>query len=167
MTDLDLNLRTDADSASVPPPLPLPKPATVRPLASLGAAHVFAELAVAFVWLYYGVWCKLLRGCAEEDAILGALPPWLFRFAAPLRYGIGVLEALLALWVLSRKAPRLAAVVQTATILVLTSGAFAWAPGQIADPGRTIVLNVAFVALVGLVASRTAATASRADTRRS
>lgn len=163
MTELDLQLRKPDDTP--PDPFaPLGQPAAEklpevesRPGRPPGGAALFlAELAVAFLWLYDGLWCKLLRGCASVDAVLAALPAPLFARANGVRLAVGVVEIVLALWVLSRAAPRLAAMVQALVLVGLTLAAFRFAPAYIGDPGRLVAETVVFLALIFLVASRRA-----------
>jgi hypothetical protein len=40
------------------------------------------RLAVALVWLYQGLWCKLLGGCPGHRAIVDAVP-WLGERGGP------------------------------------------------------------------------------------
>ncbi len=153
MTELDLSLRTDTDTPSEPVPAAPDVFTKTRPAAARPALFL-AEMAVALAWLYDGLWCKLLRGCPHVDAVLGGLPSRLFGYADALRYGAGALEALLALWVLSRKVPRLAALAQAAVLVGLSLAAYRLAPAHILDPGRFVVEKLAFLALITLVASR-------------
>ena len=40
----------------------------------VGESSTLGRAAVALVWLYHGLWCKLLRGCPGQAAILDAVP---------------------------------------------------------------------------------------------
>ncbi len=160
MTDLDLSLRHSDDT----PPDGF-EPLTPEAIAAArrarerrgGPVLFFAELALAFAWLYNGLWCKLLHGCASDDAMLVALPGRWFSYADDWRLGIGALQVLLAVWVLTRTTPRLCALVQAGLVFGLAAAAFVLAPGiALFDPGRMVVESVVFLALILLVASRRA-----------
>lgn len=158
MTELDLSLRRSDDTP--PEPFePLSPEVIERAQAkarSGGPALLFAELAVAFAWIYYGLWCKLFHGCATEDAMLAALPGRWFSYADDWRFGVGGVQVLLAVWVLSRATPRLCALVQAIVVVGLVAATFALAPARLFDPGRLVVENVAFLGLIFLVAGRRA-----------
>lgn len=112
------------------------------------------RLAVALVWLYQGLWCKLLGGCPGHRAIVDAVP-WLGeRGGEALLYGLGAVETGLALWVLSGRRPRAAALVQTALLAGMNGGGLLWGREHIADPGAMITQNLAFLTLAWIVAGR-------------
>jgi uncharacterized membrane protein YphA (DoxX/SURF4 family) len=112
------------------------------------------RLAVALVWLYQGLWCKLLGGCPGHEAIVDAVP-WLGEGGgAALLYGLGAFETGLALWVLSGWRPRAAALVQTALLVGMNGGGLLWGREHIADPGAMITQNLAFLTLAWIVAGR-------------
>lgn len=113
-------------------------------------ARQLGRLAVAVVWLYNGAWCKLLRRCPSHVAILTASFGETAGTAALVV--LGALETGLAFWVLSRRAPRLAAAVQTGLLVAMNAGGLLWGAESIAEPVGLIVQNLAFLALVWLVA---------------
>ena len=113
-------------------------------------AHLVGRLAVALVWLYNGAWCKLLRRCPSHVAILTASFGEGAGSAALVV--LGAIETGLAVWVLARRAPRLAAGVQTALLAAMNAGGLLWGAESIAEPAGLIVQNLAFLALVWLVA---------------
>jgi DoxX-like family len=59
----------------------------------------FASAAVAGVWLYHGLWCKLLGDCPEQVDIVAAVPRLRGSVTKPVLLGIGVIETILAVWV--------------------------------------------------------------------
>ncbi|MFY9820952.1 MAG: DUF3419 family protein [Thermoanaerobaculia bacterium] len=112
------------------------------------------RLAVALVWLYQGLWCKLLGRCPGHRAIVQAVP-WLSDGAgAVVLAGLGTIEVGLAAWVLSGWRPRWAAMAQTLLLVGMNGGGLLWGRGHIADPGAMITQNLAFLTLVWLVAGR-------------
>jgi hypothetical protein len=111
----------------------------------------FARAAVALVWLYNGAWCKLLRRCPGHVTIVSAA----FGeggLATAALMGLGAVETGLAIWVLSRRSPRLAALVQTVLLVAMNAAGLTFGRDAIADPGELIVGNLAFLALVWVVA---------------
>ena len=111
-----------------------------------------ARAAIALVWLYHGLWCKVLGRCPEQAAIVAAVPGLEAGLAVWAVRALGLGETALAAWVLSGRAPRLAALVQTVLLVLMNGGGLVWGRAHIADPGAMIVQNLAFLALVWLVA---------------
>jgi uncharacterized membrane protein YphA (DoxX/SURF4 family) len=112
------------------------------------------RFAVASVWLYHGLWNKLLSSAGRHAQIVDAVPEIAGVSADTLRISIGVVEVAIALWVLAGVAPRTVAVVQTVLLVAMNLGGLLWAPDSIPDPGAMIVQNIAFLALVWVVAER-------------
>ena len=81
----------------------------------------FPSAAVAGVWLYHGLWCKLL--------------------------GLGVAETALAGWVISGVRPRLAAATGTALVLSMNGGGLAFERPHIPAPRALLAENAGFLAL--------------------
>jgi len=103
--------------------------------------------AVAAVWLYEGLWCKLLRGQPHEFEVIGAvaLPGPLS--GARLLMAIGAVEVGVGAWALSALAPLACAVVQTVLLVSLNTGGLLWARHLIHDPAGMVVKNFAFLVL--------------------
>jgi len=114
------------------------------------------RLAVALVWLYQGLWCKLLGRCPGHQAIVQAVPGLAGRTGAIVLAGLGALEVGLAVWVLSGWRPRLAAAAQTLLLVGMNGGGLLWGQEHLADPGAMITQNLAFLTLAWLVAGRVA-----------
>ena len=72
------------------------------------------EIAVALVWLYEGLWCKVLGGSRHELEVVQASPLFSPVLAALFLRVLGLFECALAVWVLSGWQPLLGASVQTA-----------------------------------------------------
>ena len=119
------------------------------------------RLAVALVWLYQGLWCKLLGRCPGHQAIVQAVPGLTGRAGEIVLAGLGTIEVGLAVWVLSGWRPRLAAMAQTLLLVGMNGGGLLWGREHIADPGAMITQNLAFLTLAWVVAGRTA---ERGDT---
>jgi hypothetical protein len=115
------------------------------------------RLAVALVWLYQGLWCKLLGRCPGHRAIVQAVPGLSGGAGAVVLAGLGTIEVGLAVWVLSGWRPRWAAAAQTLLLVGMNGGGLLWGREHIADPGAMITQNLAFLTLVWLMAGRAAA----------
>ncbi|HEX4966446.1 MAG TPA: DUF3419 family protein, partial [Thermoanaerobaculia bacterium] len=114
------------------------------------------RLAVALVWLYQGLWCKLLGRCPGHKAIVQGVPGLAGEAGTAVLAGLGTIEVGLAVWVLSGWRPRWAAAAQTLLLVGMNGGGLLWGGAHIADPGAMITQNLAFLTLVWLVAGRAA-----------
>ena len=108
-------------------------------------------MAIAAVWLYHGVWNKLLAPSGRHAEIVASGPAILGIPSRSLLLFIGAIETLLALWVLSGVRSRWCAIVQTLLLAGMNIGGLVWARNEIADPGGMILQNVAFLVLVWIV----------------
>jgi hypothetical protein len=117
------------------------------------ATAVVTRVAVAAVWAYEGLWCKVLGGDPAQRRILGAVPFLPERGAAVAAVTIGVAESVLACWVLSGWAARRCAVAQTVVLVGFNAGGLVFAREQIADPARMLLDNAVLLATVWLLAT--------------
>lgn len=106
------------------------------------------RLSVAAVWLYEGLWCKVLGRVESQREVVRAVPRLGPRFGAPFLKVLGVIEIALAVWVMTGFAPGLCAIVQTILLVVLNANGLLWARRIIHEPAGMIVKNVAFLVLV-------------------
>jgi uncharacterized membrane protein YphA (DoxX/SURF4 family) len=106
------------------------------------------KLSVAAVWLYEGLWCKLLGGTPSQVDVVTAVPRFGAKFGVRFLKALGVLEVALAIWVLWGFLPGTCAVVQTATLIVLNVNGLLWARRLIHEPAGMVVKNAAFLLLV-------------------
>jgi hypothetical protein len=114
---------------------------------------VVVRCAVAAVWLYEGLWCKLLGREAHQVQVVEAVPrlgPLVGRFFLK---GLGVVETLVAIWVISGISPGLCALTQTALLVALNANGLLWARHIIHDPGGMVVKNASFLLLAWLGAA--------------
>ena len=116
------------------------------------------RIAVAAVWLYEGLWCKLLRGEPREFEVVKAVPRYGPRFGVPFLMTLGVVEVTLAVWVLSGAAPLLCVIAQTVLLVSLNANGLIWARHLIHDPRGMLVKNFAFLVLAWVAASLPAGT---------
>jgi hypothetical protein len=116
----------------------------------------FPAAAVAGVWLYHGLWCKLLARCPDQVEVVAAVPWLRGKAAKPVLLGIGVVETALALWVVSGRKPRGAAAIGTALVAGMNAGGLTFGRRHIPAPKALIAENVAFLALAWLAAEEDA-----------
>ncbi|MGW1258615.1 DoxX-like family protein [Streptomyces sp. NPDC002513] len=116
-----------------------------------GWQGVLARRAVALVWFYEGLWCKVWPGRDDQRAIVGDVPHMPAWAVTAALIAIGIAEAAIGVWVLSGLWARDAAVAQTALVVVFNAGGLLFGLDHIAEPGRMLTQNLAFVALIWLV----------------
>jgi uncharacterized membrane protein YphA (DoxX/SURF4 family) len=110
------------------------------------------RLAIALVWLYQGLWCKVLGGAPRHEAVIASAP-----FIGPAEarvamVAIGLVECGLAAWVLLGRQRRWAALAQTALLAGMNVAGLVWARSLLADPAGMILQNFAFVLLSWIAA---------------
>ena len=111
------------------------------------------HIAVAAVWFYEGLWCKLLNGEPNQIRVVEAVPGYGRTWGAQLLKLLGVVEIAIGTWVLINFRPVLCAVVQTALLVGLNGCGLIWARHLIHDPAGMVVKNFAFLVLVWVSAS--------------
>jgi DoxX-like family len=79
----------------------------------------FVRVAVAGVWVYEGLWCKILGRATNEFRVVEAVPRHGARFGRRFLMVLGWVELTLGLWVLSGWAPGVCALAQTALSVAL------------------------------------------------
>lgn len=103
--------------------------------------------AVAGVWLYEGLWCKLLGGDPNQLTIVQAVPTWGPKVGKLFLMTLGVVELALGLWALSGLRPFECAIAQTALLVTLNANGLIWSRKLIHDPAGMVVKNFAFLVL--------------------
>jgi uncharacterized membrane protein YphA (DoxX/SURF4 family) len=106
------------------------------------------HLSIALVWLYQGLWCKVLARVPHHLAVVTAVP---FIGANAGRVALvllGLIESGLGIWVLTGRQQRLAAATQTVLLAAMNAGGVVWAWRLIPDPAGMILQNLAFVLLI-------------------
>jgi uncharacterized membrane protein YphA (DoxX/SURF4 family) len=106
------------------------------------------RVSVAAVWLYEGLWCKILGRVQSQVEVVKAVPRLGPRFGAPFLKVLGVIEVALAVWVMTGIAPGLCAIAQTTLLVVLNANGLLWARRIICEPAGMIIKNIAFLVLV-------------------
>ena len=121
----------------------------------------FAAAAVAGVWLYHGLWCKLLERCPEQARVVADMPGLSGRRAKAVLLALGAVETALAAWVISGRRPRLAAAMGTALVTGMNAGGFAFGRRHIEGPRALLAENLAFVAAAWWAAEESRAPSGR------
>jgi hypothetical protein len=116
----------------------------------------FPAAAVAGVWLYHGLWCKLLGRCPEQVEVVATVPGLGGNRAKAVVLGIGLVETALAVWVVSGRRPRAAAGGGTALVAGMNAGGLAFGRRHIPAVKIMLVENAAFLALAWLAAEQDA-----------
>jgi uncharacterized membrane protein YphA (DoxX/SURF4 family) len=111
-------------------------------------ALVVIRASVAAVWLYEGLWNKLLGRAQREAQVVGAVPGLGPRFGQLFLKVLGVVEVGLAAWVMCGMDPGACAVAQIALLIVLNANGLLWARHIIHDPAGMVIKNIAFLVLV-------------------
>jgi hypothetical protein len=104
--------------------------------------------SVAAVWLYEGLWCKILGRVRSQVDVVTAVPRLGPRVGVPFLKTLGVVEISLAVWVMTGIAPGLCAIAQTSLLFVLNANGLMWARHIIHEPAGMVVKNIAFLVLV-------------------
>ena len=116
-----------------------------------GTGHVtFADLTpglVAAVWLVHGLYNKLLGGSARHLQIVQSVPGLEEGTGVAVLASVGVLEVAIAVWVISRRAPRACAIAQTVLLLSMNAVELTFARDLLVWPAGLIPVNLAFLAL--------------------
>lgn len=104
--------------------------------------------AVAAVWLYEGLWCKIFGRAPLQAQVVAAVPGLSPQFGRWFLKTLGAVETLLAAWVLSGISPGACAIAETALLIALNANGLLWARRIIHEPAGMVVKNVAFLVLV-------------------
>jgi DoxX-like family len=105
------------------------------------------------LWLQQGMWNKVLGARPEQADIVAGVPLVGRRHARTVTVALGWAETALAAWVISRRAPRPAAVVQTLLIVSMNAGGWWFARNHLRDPRRLVLRNAALIALIWAAAT--------------
>lgn len=110
------------------------------------------RVSIALVWLYEGLWCKLLGGVPHHLAVVTAMPFIGPAAASVVLMALGLAECCIAVWVLTGLRMRAAALAQTILLIAMNAGGSIWAWHLIPDPGGMLVQNFAFLVLIWIAA---------------
>jgi uncharacterized membrane protein YphA (DoxX/SURF4 family) len=108
--------------------------------------------AIASVWLYQGLWLKLLGRAPGHQKIVGTVPFLSSRQARWAVMLLGSLECGLAVWVLSGFQAREAALAETLLLGFMNAAGLLWARNLIPDPVNMLLQNFVFLLLAWVAA---------------
>jgi DoxX-like protein len=114
---------------------------------------LLSRVAIALVWLYQGLWLKLLGGGPRHQKIVGAVPFLNTSQARQALLALGFLECFLAVWVISGFRAREAALIETLLLGCMNAAGLAWARNLIPDPVGMLLQNFVFVVLAWIAGS--------------
>lgn len=109
---------------------------------------IVIRASIAAVWLYEGLWCKLLGRAPSQVQVVTAVPRLGPRFGPAFLKALGLVEVAMAVWVMTGIAPGTCAITQTALLVVLNANGLLWARHIIHDPAGMVIKNIAFLVLV-------------------
>ncbi len=104
--------------------------------------------SVAAVWLYEGLWCKILGRVQAQVEVVAAVPRLGPQACRAFPQGARRVEVGLAVWVMAGIAPGVCAMVQMAVLVALNANGLVWARRIIHEPAGMVVKNIAFLALI-------------------
>lgn len=113
---------------------------------------ILIRVAVAMVWIYEGLWCKILGRHPDQKETAASVP-----FVGPANahlflVSLGVLECVLGAWTLSGWHLWWAALAQTTLLAVMNTCGLIWARRSIHDPAGMLIKNFVFVILMWVAA---------------
>ena len=109
--------------------------------------------AVALVWLYEGLWCKVLGRMPHQEAVVESVPLLGPRYARAFLLLLGWAECALGLWILSGRLAWWAALTQTVALALMNAVGLAFARDRIHDPGGMLCKNFALLVLAWVAAA--------------
>lgn len=113
--------------------------------------HVAAQIVIGSVWVFHGLYSKILNGIPRHRLIVGKILG--DANAGIATRVIGALEMLLGLWAWAGWQPVECAVVQTAAIVAMNSLEIFLARELLISAIGMVILNAGFLALVWFWAS--------------
>ena len=115
------------------------------------AVHTAAQIVIGSVWVFHGVYSKILNGIPRHRLIVGKILGT--AHAGIATKAIGVLEMLLGIWAWTGWQPVGCAVVQTAAIVAMNSLEIFLARELLISAVGMVILNAGFLAVVWYWAS--------------
>jgi hypothetical protein len=109
--------------------------------------------AVAGVWLYEGLWCKVLGRERHQLLVVEAVPKLGSLLGRRFLLALGGAEIVLAAWVMSGVTPGLCTITQSALLVLLNANGLLWARHIIHDPAGMVVKNASFLLLAWVQAA--------------
>lgn len=117
-------------------------------------SNLIPRAAVASIWMYQGLWCKLLGRMPHHREIVETVPFLNTSRAHRAVVALGLVECVIALTVLFGIWAREAALLQTFLLAAMNAAGLIWASRAIRDPFGMLLQNFAFLVLAWIVAGR-------------
>jgi len=108
---------------------------------------IVVRLCVAAIWLYEGLWCKVMGRAPRQAGIVKAVPGFQSGLAELALAGLGYLEIVLGVWFLSGWQPSWAAVGQAILLIPMNTLGLLYARDQIHDPAGMVIKNAGLLVL--------------------
>lgn len=106
------------------------------------------RISISAVWLYEGLWCKVLGMMPSQLAIVVELPGCTPDRALKILKVVGSVEIFLGLWVLTGVHPAWCALAEVMLLVLMNGNALLWARHLVFDPVGMVLKNMAFLILV-------------------
>lgn len=106
------------------------------------------RVSIAAVWLYEGLWCKVLGMMPSQLAIVTELPGFSRERAVVVWKSAGAVEIFLGIWVLTGVHPGWCALGEVMLLVVMNSNSLLWARHLVIDPVGMVLKNLTFLMLV-------------------
>ncbi len=108
--------------------------------------RVWLGVGIGSVWVFHGLYSKLLHGVPRHQLIVGRVlgEGW----AAPVTLTVGIGEVLLGLWIFSGRARRSCALLQTAALVSMNALEIALARDLLISAPGMVLLNAMLLLLV-------------------
>lgn len=103
-------------------------------------------IAIGAVWVFHGLYSKLLHGIPRHRQIVGRVLGE--SVAGPATLVLGVLEVALGVWVFSGRKRQACALTQTLAIVGMNALEILLARDLLFSPAGMVILNAAFLSLV-------------------
>lgn len=110
------------------------------------------RIAIALVWFYEGLWCKILGRLPDQESIVKDVPFLGPDLARGFLVGLGFVECALGIWTLAGTQLWWAACAQTVLLVGMNTCGILWARHKIHDPAGMLVKNFVFVILMWVAA---------------
>lgn len=97
--------------------MPIIAKRSILPATSAAWVSLLLTTGIVLVWVVNGLYCKILDGVPRHEMIVARILG--DTYAAVLTKAIGISELLMAVWILSRIAPRLCAITQIVIVMLM------------------------------------------------
>lgn len=112
----------------------------------MSAASKYAGILIGGVWIFHGLYSKILDGIPRHRQIVGSILG--MEIAGIATLAIGAMEILLGCWVLSGRHRRLCASVQTLSLLSMNTLEILLARHLLISAPGMVLLNMCFIGLI-------------------